>query len=79
MPMSPDDYNALRQLVTPVDMAAVVRAAAAAAASAHLLHLPESAFFLKNSLPSLFLFSLCSQDDNVIGGFEAFDAQVDAD
>lgn len=29
MPMSPDDYNALRQLVTPVDMAAVVRSAAA--------------------------------------------------
>uniref|UniRef100_H3C088 Signal transducer and activator of transcription n=1 Tax=Tetraodon nigroviridis TaxID=99883 RepID=H3C088_TETNG len=26
MPMSPDDYNALRQLVTPVDMAAVVDA-----------------------------------------------------
>lgn len=28
MPMSPDDYRALRQLVTPVDMSVVVRTAA---------------------------------------------------
>lgn len=73
MPMSPDDYKALRQLVTPVDMAAVVRPCTCNNWMS-ILTIPA-----EDSFPPLFLFSRCFQDDNVIGGFEAFDAQVDAD
>lgn len=41
MPMSPDDYNALRQLFPPFDMAAVVSAAVPANRSISILNIPS--------------------------------------
>lgn len=65
MPMSPADYNALRQLVTPVDMADIVSATATPAFHKSCPHDSTSSFF------SLF----CFQEKGC--GFEVFDDQVD--
>lgn len=80
MPMSPDDYRALTQMVNPEDMAAMVSAAALTRRCypSMLICRFKCAIHMIKARP-LFRFSMFFQADNVIHGFGAFDVQVDAD
>lgn len=76
MPMSPDDYRALSQFVSSRDIAAVV---SLSANQPFTITSQMQQVLMKLSLSlSEFPFSPCFQANNLIGGFDEFDSQVDA-
>lgn len=76
MPMSPDDYRALSQFVSSRDIAAVV---SLSANQPFTITSQMQQVLMKLSLSlSVFPFSTCFQANNLIGGFDEFDSQVDA-
>lgn len=80
MPMSPDDYRALAQMVNSGDMAAVVSAATLTQRCyPSVLNCDLKCAIQMMEARYSFQFSMSFQADNVIHGFEAFDVQVDAD
>lgn len=90
MPMSPDDYRALSQYVSPRDLAVVVSSQLPAFTLRHMLQSrpgPPFCFFVMSALNIwstdsglcvCFSLSPRLQTNNLICGFEDIDPEVDA-